>query len=396
MNHMSRRIRVLAAIVLALVLGGPAPAPAAPDTFTPVLARVLATPAAALQTDGRWKLPYEIVLTNATPAPVTIESVEARDADGDERVVHALVGEQVTPQLVLPGGVTSSTLAPGQSGVLFIDATFASREEIPKRLEHFIVATSQGSKARPPMGRIESVAPTDVETAAPIVIGPPLRGDRWVAAASCCDSYHRRAVLAVNGERHLAQRFAIDWLKLDADDRLASGDASRNESFPQFGAEAIAVADGTLTAVVDGLPEGRPGSFPDKVSAATASGNHVVLDLGDGRWALYAHLQPGSVRGEPGQRVKRGDVLGLVGSSGNSDAPHLHFQVMDSPSPLASNGVPYRIDAFEIQGRAESTSDLNDELERAEEPVPVVGVEGPQRRVEQLPADRDVVAFGRQ
>ena len=69
----------------------------------------------------------------------------------------------------------------------------------------------------------------------------------------------------------------------------------------------------------------------------------VILDLGGERYAMYAHMQPGSIRVHKGERVKVGQMIGLVGNSGNSVAPHLHFQVKDRPSSLASNGLPYEI-----------------------------------------------------
>jgi hypothetical protein len=364
-----------------------------PDQLTPVLAGVLAPPAAVLQSDGIWKLPYELELTNVTDAPITIESVEARDPDRDGAVVISLEAKRVAADLARPGGAKSATLGPGQSGILFVNATFKQRDDLPKKLTHRIVATTHQPKGALQARTVEEVAMTNVAEAQPIVVGPPLRGDRWVAGASCCDSYHRRAVLPVNGARHLAQRFAIDWIQLDPHNRLASGDPTRNESYPQFGAEAIAAADATVAHVQDGSPEGKPGSLPGAVTATTADGNSVVLDLGGGRYALYAHLQPGSIRVHQGDRVERGRVLGLVGNTGNSDAPHLHFHVMDGPSPLASNGVPYVIDAFEITGRAVSSSDLNDELKTADKPVTVVHVDGQAKRTNELPADLIVVRF---
>jgi len=145
------------------------------------------------------------------------------------------------------------------------------------------------------------------------------------------------------------------------------------------------------------MPEGTPeGEQALGVTATNADGNAVILDLGDGRFALYAHLQPGSIRVREGDAVKRGDVLGLVGNTGNGDAPHLHFHVMGGPSPLASNGVPYGIDAFAVTGRAVSSSDLDDELKKADQPVQIERLPAPAKRSAELPADLAIVAFPRE
>jgi murein DD-endopeptidase MepM/ murein hydrolase activator NlpD len=82
----------------------------------------------------------------------------------------------------------------------------------------------------------------------------------------------------------------------------------------------------------------------------------VIIDLGGGHFAFYAHFQPGSLRVKLGDRVKRGQVLGLVGNSGNSTEPHLHFHVSDANSPLATEGIPYVFDAFELRGDDKSVS----------------------------------------
>lgn len=403
MHHpSSRRALALSLSIATLAVALAAPAPlaaraaetvvAAEDQLTPVLARVLAQPAVVPQSDGVWRLPYELELVNVTNVPMTIESVEVRNPARDDAVLTTLAGDQIAANLSIAGG-KSATLGAGQSGVLFVNASFARREDVPAQLVHRIVATTPQPKPPLPERNVEQVAATDVIAAAPLVLGPPLKGDRWVAAASCCDSYHRRAVLPVNGARHLAQRYAIDWIQLTADDRLATGDPQLNASYPQFGAETLAVADATVAHVQDGLPEGTPGSFAPGVTAMNADGNAVVLDLGGGRHALYAHLQPGTIRVRTGDRVKRGQVIGLVGNTGNSDAPHLHFHVMDGPSPLAANGVPYVIDAFTVSGHALSSSDLDTELKQADQPVQVERPAAPAAVRDRLPADLAVVDF---
>jgi hypothetical protein len=365
----------------------------AEDQLTPVLARVLATPAAAPMGDGRWVLPYELVLTNVTSVPQRIESLQVRDPARGGSPLLSLSGAGVGANLLLPGATGTTVLGPGQSAVLFVNASFGTRTELPQRLSHRLVVSNGGGLPNLPPRSAEEVAPAVVDRSQPIVLAAPLRGERWVAAASCCTSYHRRAVLPVNGARHVAQRFAIDWIQLQPGNRLAKGDPSLNGSYPQFGREALAVADATVVHVQDGLPEGRPGRFAPGVTATNADGNSVVLDLGGGRFALYAHFQPGSLRVKVGDRVRRGQVLALVGNSGNSDAPHLHFHVMDGPSPLASNGLPYVIDRFEVTGQAVSATDLDAELRTPLKPVQVRPVPGPSLRVRQLPADLQVLRF---
>ena len=86
-------------------------------------------------------------------------------------------------------------------------------------------------------------------------------------------------------------------------------------------------------------------------------GNYVVIDIGGGHFAFFAHLKTGSVAVKRGDRVKAGDVIGALGDTGNSDGPHLHFHVMDGPSPLSSNGIPYVFESFTGAGRLAGDSD---------------------------------------
>jgi murein DD-endopeptidase MepM/ murein hydrolase activator NlpD len=83
-------------------------------------------------------------------------------------------------------------------------------------------------------------------------------------------------------------------------------------------------------------------------------GNHVVLDLGDGVYAAFAHLRHGSVRVRRGDRVAPGQQLADCGNSGNSTEPHLHFQLMDHPSVLLAAGLPMRFDRFQTAGTEQS------------------------------------------
>jgi murein DD-endopeptidase MepM/ murein hydrolase activator NlpD len=148
----------------------------------------------------------------------------------------------------------------------------------------------------------------------------------------------------------IAQRFAIDFLRAQGVSSF-EGDPSENESYFLYGADVLAVTPGTIVATGDGMAENVPTDPLPDADVATATGNYVVEEIDAGHFALYAHLQPGSLRVQPGDEVARGDVLGLVGNSGNSSEPHLHFHVMSGPSPLDSDGLPYVFDDFSLEGR---------------------------------------------
>jgi murein DD-endopeptidase MepM/ murein hydrolase activator NlpD len=199
-------------------------------------------------------------------------------------------------------------------------------------------------------------------------------------------------ILQIDGALHVAQRFAVDWEQLDGEGRIYRGPRADVRSYAIYGKEALAVADATVASVMDGAPEQVPGAYPVGIDPAHADGNAVVLDLGHGAYALYAHLQPGSIRVAAGQAVRRGDVLGLVGNSGNSIAPHLHFHVMDGPSPLASNGLPSVLRGFTITGVATSTTAFDD-AEATGEPLAVRRVAPATRHEAQMPLDLSVVGF---
>ena len=140
-------------------------------------------------------------------------------------------------------------------------------------------------------------------------------------------------------------------------------------------------------------------SFPDQIpndphpiTLREADGNHVILDLGAGRFAFYAHLKPGSLRVERGDRVREGEVLAELGNSGSSTGPHLHFHVMNRPSALASDGLPYVFDRFRITGQIPPLDDALATTINAGEPVPIDPA-GSGRHRRELPLGRDVVSF---
>ena len=366
------------------------PLPRADFQYTPLLPSVLSPPRWFRGTDEQIHLVYELVLTNAFPVPVEVSSLQVVDADSRE-VVGTLTGEALTTamSLLISPDTPTTSLPAGTVGVIWVDLPLPDQEHLPAAIDHHLTVTVPPGLPVPPT-IVETGGASRVDRRPPVVLGPPLAGARWVALGSCCDGPHRRAVQAINGELHLAQRFAIDFNRLASDDRISTGDPTLNTSYPSYGQPVLAVAEATVVTVIDRYPDQVPDA-PTGVTLENAEGNHVILDLGDGRYALYAHLKPGSITVQEGERVQQGQVIGELGNTGSSTGPHLHFHVMDSPSGLVADGLPYVFAAFELSGQVPPLAELL-ELHQAQAPVPIdSNASGP--RQDALPLGRDMVRF---
>lgn len=332
-----------------------APASAEPPAITPVLARAIADPIPVPATDGNTHLVYELVLSNATYADVSLTSLEVKDVN---RTLLQLAGGALAAQMHVLGK-PSTTLGPGQNAYVWLDVVLPGGDAVPAHLSHAVgVTLSQPQPPLLPATLTEHVGTVAVQQRAPVVISPPLRGVNWLDANGCCGlSAHRTALNPIDGQLWVAERFAIDYLELLPDRRLFSGDGADVRNYAYFGADVHAVADGPVVAVLDGLPEQKPPAAPDNLPLDQYPGNHVVQDLGNGNYALYAHLQTGSVTVKPGDRLAMGHVLGHVGNSGNTDAPHLHFHVMSTPDPLRSDGLPFVFSSFQLTATLPDSAD---------------------------------------
>ena len=313
--------------------------------LTPLVGRVLSTPHPVTGSDSRVHLVYELMLSNATGDTVEVQSIDVLDAQRAHLITTIGSGE-ISRRLSLGGarGQERTALGAAQFGVAFLHVTLAAGQPTPARLDHRVHVRMETAK------RVTfTLGGSLVASTPPRVLGPPLRGKAYIAGDGCCDSIrHVRALLPLDGSFTLAQRFAIDWEQVDENRRLVHGDTRDPKNYTIFGRQVLSVADATVVAARNDLPEQVPGALPAGLPISEADGNFVVLDLGDGAFALFAHMQPGSVSVSKGDTVKRGQVIGRVGNTGNSQAPHLHFHVMDGPDALLSNGLPYVIDAFSV------------------------------------------------
>ena len=389
--------RLLVLVALGSVIGLAAPAaetagqatPATPPGATAQTTALLVTaihdPLRVTGSDGMVHLEYDLVLTNVFTAPVTVTAIDVLTPDGQSLL--RLAGdalEAMTRPLV---GSTPTDVVPQSGAVAAMLDVVVPPGQVPERLTHRITyALAPDAPALAIIGSREIRGPDlTVNPFVPLVIAPPLRGSGWINANGCCDaSAHRSARLAVDGTRLVnIETFAIDWIRLEGN-RYFAGDGARNEDHFAFGAELLAVADGTVVFVRDGIPEETPYVSPTTLrQPLDYGGNEVVLELAPGVFAFYAHLQPESIRVRIGESVKEGEVLGLLGNTGNSDAPHLHFQLADGPDVLTATSLPFVIDDWTLAGTVAPESTGTD--------VRVVGTAEPQTNT--LPLDLTVADF---
>jgi peptidase M23-like protein len=358
------------------------------DSLTPLLMEVLAEPVPVKGSDGAYHLAYELQLSNASSRPWNVENLAVSSADNGKKPVAQWLGADLKNKMAILGSrLPSTTLQPGQSAVVWISLKFSDEKKIPHSLSHQLVLNDDKTRWE------ESGGITPISTDRPVEIAPPLKGDHWIAADGCCESTrHVRALLPIQGKLFTAQRFAIDWEQIGAGDAIYQGDPKKVESYSCYGKEVYAVADGKVMQALDGLPNQVPGKLPEGLPVEQADGNHVIQEIAPGHYALYAHFMPGSLKVKAGDWVKKGQLLALVGNSGNSSAPHLHFHVMDRPAALASNGLPYVLTQFEWIGRIANTEAF-DQAEAAGSPVKILPASHPGTHHEELPLDQNVINF---
>lgn len=386
-------------VPLALVLCAALPA-SAQDKLTTLVASTLTHQTQAVPgTDGKLHVVYELVLTDTSPTPATVNSIDVVSGANPGKVYAQFSGADLLKRFrLLNNTPASSTQIPAnQTRIVQVNFTLPENEPVPTLLLHhfqLLGAPMPGGRPVTPVPLDYTVAPFHIKGTL-LTIAPPLSGKGWTAFNGCCEpgSVHRGTGLPVNGKIYFAQRFAIDWMRIGPDGKMVHGDPSRVENYVDYGAPVLAVADATVVATGDGLNEQIPGQLPDPktINIDNADGNHIILDLGNGVYAMYAHLQKGSLRVKQGDRVHPGQVLALLGNTGNTSGPHLHFQLMSGSSSLGANGLPYKIDSFQVAGHVSREQfDKSNDLEGVwnqgllPQPKPVKDV---------LPLDLTIVDF---
>jgi hypothetical protein len=361
--------------------------------LAPVEVRNPWAPAPVVGGDGHTHLAYELHVTNyyRDTGVLRLQRIEVF-ADDQPTPLASFAGQDLA-RIVQPRpddqDAIQVPIAAGMRAVALLWLTLSDGQPAPHVLRHRLAFVDDKGQTV-----LVDGARVMVDTTPPVTLGPPLRPGLWLAneGPGNAHSHHWGSLVAVNGQLTIPQRYALDVFGLDPNGRALRDGAvdfgrSRHQDWIGYGTEVLAVADGVVRDVRDGTPEHaplEPQAEPDSLTAQGLYGNYVVLQIAPKVFVHYAHLQPGSVAVTIGQRLHRGQVLGRLGQSGNSNGPHLHLHVSDAVTFEGSEGLPFVFDAYRSPGNWSLTQAIDPDARFSPERA---------RHSRQMPLDGEVFGF---
>jgi len=323
---------------------------------------VCPSPPIAAPIDKNKVLVYELHVTNFDTVPLTLKHVEVFANQesreplvnlGDEKLSAAMIRVGAAMMMSSDSGGTTQdtrTIDPGGRNVVFMWIELPLNRTVPASLKHRMIFSSKPEAANNPTDATLEDFQVPVSQDPVPTLSPPFKGGTWLAGDGPVNtSNHRRSIFAIDGHIYSPERFAVDWVQVGPNGDSRHEGTTKNENWWGWGEPVLAVADGEIKEVVDGFPDNTPHVLPP-VTLDNIAGNHIILQIAQNRFVTYAHLQRGSIKVRSGSFVHRGDVLALLGNSGNTTGAHLHLQVTDRDSVLQSQGVPFALAGFTYLG----------------------------------------------
>lgn len=302
--------------------------------------------------DSYW-LEYELLISNQGAAPVVIHGVEATNGSGKR--VASLSGDDIAERL---SSEEEGQVKPGETAVLVMSVSAKDAEDLKSVTHQIRVSAGEGSaKAFNVMGgtvHVSQEARTD--------FAPPVRGGSWVVLGPFNPRLPgRRESVDVDGFRVFPHRFEMSLSKLADAVGTSAGSGAENADYAAFGEPVFAMADGRVLQVVNGVSDHGPGR-PD---ATNPDGNFVLTEVGD-EYLVYAGLQKGTIALKPGDRIKRGDLIGRIGNSGSSAEPELRVRLLTAPDPLRSTGLEFGFQSYSWVGWLKGAGQLRERFAGAQ------------------------------
>lgn len=144
-----------------------------------------------------------------------------------------------------------------------------------------------------------------------------------------------------------AQKNAFDIVMVNEKGRSFRTDGKTNEDYYAFGQDLLAPCDAEVVTVTEGVKDNVPG----EMNSAQVTGNTVILKTAANEYLLFAHFKLNSIKIKVGDKVKKGQLLGLCGNSGNSSEPHLHFHIQDKEAMAGSTGIKCYFEKILVNGK---------------------------------------------
>lgn len=313
--------------------------------------------------DGKDHVEYNLLVVNAFSDPVTLTGVTVLGPNGDD-LMHVVGAKLAAATQSLYTHASSAVIASSAAVVAEVDLVLPPGH-VPGQLSHRIDYTL-------PTGAAGTVIVDSTVVHGPVVevdrtkamtIAPPLVGSGWLATSACCSpNVHRDLRLSASGLRlATSETFAVDWAQVKGN-RVYDGVGATNEQFYDFGANLLAVADGTVASTSNGVQESTPFASSAPETKEGFGGNTVILKIADGVYAAYGHLQPGSITVKVGDTVKTGEVIGKLGNTGPSQGPHLHFGLLDKPDFFVGKSLPFVFKKATLVGTIDFATVTGDEF----------------------------------
>ncbi|MGS2739097.1 M23 family metallopeptidase [Sinomicrobium sp. M5D2P17] len=299
---------------------------------------------------GKPTVYYELHITNFSDSPIQFTRLDITEQP-DSIPVFSITGDEWQFRHKTAGTaepLTDNVLPPGGASVIFMEFILPSTIKNKSLIHYFRFIHPGDTQTKP----VSFTGPVLEPRETTVILGPPLCGGPWTAIYSPDWARgHRRVFYTERGKARIPGRFAIDFMQTDSKGKLVKGDKDQVKNWYGYGADVLAVADGTVASARDDFSESATISEHPKYPAGKATGNYVSLNISKDRYVFYEHLKPGSIRVRLGQKVKKGEVIASLGFTGQSTGPHLHLHVADTDSPLGAEGLPFLFEHFSLLGQ---------------------------------------------
>ena len=324
--------------------------PVAPVEENSITMNVTFAPIEVKSTDGKVNLLYSVEVSNFDKEGYQIKDFQVYNVANNSMIcsiidtgkyllIHKPLQESLPDYYYYYAGMYYATYR-------FSIGLVLDPSQVPQKIKHRLVLIKDGKE------KIIEGTETAVSKGPIAVLASPLKGERFVSAltTTLLNNHHPTYQLTYKEKTTVPERFCVDWNKIDETGSAFHGDQSVLENWYVYGQNVYAAASGIVVSAKDGMPDQSPvGTISNGLNLFNSDGNSVVIYIAGG-YSIYCHFKPNSIVVKTGQTISKGDLIGQVGNSGNSGAPHLHFGLHTDFPYYISEGLPYYIDSLEKIG----------------------------------------------